>query len=202
VTALNDFLPFATASGANVVDNATWSGLAARSAGFSSGLASSAQFNKALRQATFIAAALAGWVAAEANDDVKDDGVLDNFQGQLTAALTAFVATLGYAPMNKVLGGSAQTMQNVTSSRALGTTYTNNTGRPIWISVNASSSSGNAFTAITITQGTSPAVTVQGSGSSSSAIATVCTAIIPDGATYSANVNIGTGTLGNWVELR
>lgn len=96
MAASSDFLPFATGSGANVTSQSDWAALAARTGGFSSGLASSAQFNKALRQANFVAAALASWMSVEINDAVVDDGVIANFTTQITNALTAFSNSLGY----------------------------------------------------------------------------------------------------------
>lgn len=89
----NDFLPFATAPGANVADQATWNGLAARTAGFSAGVASSAQVNKALRQANFIAAAVAQFTADLQAGNVLDDGVIANFENQFKAAIIAQAAT-------------------------------------------------------------------------------------------------------------
>lgn len=89
----NDFLPFATAAGANVSTQSDWNALAARTAGFSAGVASSAQVNKALRQAAFIAAAVAQFTADLQAGNVADDGVIANFETQLKAAIVAQAAT-------------------------------------------------------------------------------------------------------------
>src|SRR6185437_10601033 len=89
ITASTDFLPFATGGSANVESQASWSGDAIVTNGFSSGIAKSSQVNKALRQATFIAAGLANFVANELAINVADDGNLSNFVTELTNALAA-----------------------------------------------------------------------------------------------------------------
>lgn len=82
--AINDFKPFATGAGANVMSQADYQALAALITGFQSGKASSAQVNKALRQATFISSALAQFVADKTGQDVLDDGDLSAFVAKLT----------------------------------------------------------------------------------------------------------------------
>jgi hypothetical protein len=49
-----------------------------------------------------------------------------------TSATTATTATTATNATN-ILGNSTQTYQNVTSSRAYNVTYTNSTGKPIWV---------------------------------------------------------------------
>lgn len=83
----NDFKPFATAGGANVSTQAEYLALAALSTGWQSGKASSKEVNKAVRQATFIAAALAQFVSDKGAVDVLDDGNLAGFSAKLIAAL-------------------------------------------------------------------------------------------------------------------
>jgi hypothetical protein len=53
VMAKNDFKPFATGASANVITQADYEALTALLTGFQAGKASSAQINKAIRQATF-----------------------------------------------------------------------------------------------------------------------------------------------------
>lgn len=104
----NDFKPFATAGGANVSTQAEYLALAALSTGWQSGKASSKEVNKAVRQATFIAAALAQFVSDKGAVDVLDDGNLAGFGTNLIAAmnktsqpldatLTALAALVGAA---------------------------------------------------------------------------------------------------------
>lgn len=79
VMATNNFKAFATGAGANVMTQADWEALPALLSGFSSGKAASAQVNKAIRQASFIAAAVAQFVSTTGNVDVLDDGNLPGF---------------------------------------------------------------------------------------------------------------------------
>ncbi|MGK0705000.1 gp53-like domain-containing protein [Yokenella regensburgei] len=83
----NNFKPFSTAGGANVLTQAEYEALAALSTGWTSGKASSKEVNKAVRQATFIAAAIAQFVADKSNQDVLDDGNLAGFGTKLIAAI-------------------------------------------------------------------------------------------------------------------
>lgn len=99
-----DFVPFATAGGANVTAQATYIAEATTATGFTSGRASSADANKAWRQATFIAAGLANFVAAELNINVADDGNISVFVSNLTSAITAVAnaALSGFATLSYV----------------------------------------------------------------------------------------------------
>ncbi|HHT8322282.1 TPA: gp53-like domain-containing protein [Enterobacter roggenkampii] len=85
--AKNDFKPFATGAGANVMSQADWEALPALLTGFQSGKASSAQMNKIFRQAGFIAAALAQYTANKSGLDVLDDGDVSGFIAKMTTAL-------------------------------------------------------------------------------------------------------------------
>ncbi|EKM0480101.1 tail fiber protein [Escherichia coli] len=106
--ATNNFKPFATAANANVTAQADWEALPALLSGFMAGKASSAQVNKAIRQASFIAAALAQYTANKSRQDVLDDGDLNGFIAKMSAAfgkdfqaldatLTALAALTGAA---------------------------------------------------------------------------------------------------------
>ena len=108
VMAKNDFKPFATGAGANVMSQADWEALPALLSGFTAGKASSAQVNKAIRQAAFIAAALAQYTANKSGLDVLDDGDVAGFIAKMSSAfgkdyqpldatLTAFAALPGVA---------------------------------------------------------------------------------------------------------
>lgn len=89
--------------------------------------------------------------------------------------------------LNDKMFGVGQTWQDV--SRSLGSTYTNNTGRPIQISIFASGSSGSALALII--DGLELLRTNQS--------ATIhVTAVIPNGSSYT----VTGATLSNWKELR
>lgn len=89
--------------------------------------------------------------------------------------------------------GVGQTWQDVSASRALGTTYTNSTGRPIMVA-------GSTYGASSQTQ-----IQVDGAPlgtTSSSGLNGFICAVVPSGSTYKILVASGSATLGAWTELR
>lgn len=86
--ATNNFKPFATGSSANVTTQNDYESLPALATGFQSGKASSAQINKALRQATFVASTLAQAISNILAVDVLDDGNQSKLVSQLISAMT------------------------------------------------------------------------------------------------------------------
>lgn len=205
-----EFLPFATGTGANVEDQTTWASDSTRSLGFSAGTASSAKANKAIRQAAFVASGVANWLSNILGVTVADDGDLSGFVTKLTTAIaplaspaltgtptaptasagtsTTQLATTAFATHQDI--GIGQTWQDVTVSRASGTTYTNGTGKPIQIVITASSSGACSVTLDSVS------IPIQISSASYYAMS-VASFIIPAGSTYSA-----TGTFSKWIELR
>ena len=91
--------------------------------------------------------------------------------------------------------GYGQTWQNVTASRAAGTTYYNTTGKPIMVSAYLTSSS-TANAQITVN-----GVVIGGSAYAAGGGLAVF-ALVPPGATYVAGVTVGTPAVNNWSELR
>ena len=100
----NDFLPFATGGTPNVLSQAAWSALAARSTGFQAGVADSAQLNKAWRQSAAMAAAI-GTLVDQNGGDALDNGdiaalavaIRQAFGGRLLRVL-AFTSSATYTP--------------------------------------------------------------------------------------------------------
>lgn len=92
MAATNDFLPFATGVGANVMAQSDYASLTSRGTGFQSGVATSAQINKVLRQSSFVASTLAQFIADNQANNVVDDGNVANLESQLRAALGAVLA--------------------------------------------------------------------------------------------------------------
>lgn len=84
----NDFLPFAGGVGANVLTQSAYAALAARTAGFSSGLAKSAELNKVWRQSSIMAATLAQLIADYTGADVIDDGTTATILSNLKTAVS------------------------------------------------------------------------------------------------------------------
>lgn len=94
--------------------------------------------------------------------------------------------------------GEGQTWQNLTSSRALNTTYTNDTGRAICVYVLGVMITNGAHIGITVN-----GVLFRGTGypSTGNGVASPIV-IVPNGATYRAEISPGGGTLSTWAELR
>jgi len=90
--AQNDFKAFAADANANVLSQAEYEALAALLSGFSAGKASSAQVNKALRQATSMAAMIGGLIAAS-GVNAKDDGNTDSLRSNFVSALRSMFLT-------------------------------------------------------------------------------------------------------------
>ena len=106
--ATNDFKAFATGNSANVISQADYLALAALVSGFSSGKASSAQVNKALRQATVMANVLAQFIADSANVDVLDNGntaaILSNLKNSMPGRLLGVQVVTSSALITKSAG--------------------------------------------------------------------------------------------------
>lgn len=90
--------------------------------------------------------------------------------------------------------GVNQTWQDMTSSRAAGTTYTNSTGKPIMVIVSCTGPSGNV--GLTVGGVSIPTQTVGGSVGFN----LTTSAIVPDNTTYS--LSSSAGGIVKWVELR
>ncbi len=91
----NDFLVFAGAAGANVLTQAEWLAFAQLADGFQSGVLTSASLNKALRQASTIAALVAQFIADNSGQAVLDDGTIASKETNLEAAIKNLVPPSG-----------------------------------------------------------------------------------------------------------
>ena len=101
----------------------------------------------------------------------------------------------GTANINLPLLGYGQTWQDVSSSRASGATYTNNTGKPITVVVSIRDV--DVFSGVLVTVAGVVIIDVDDVGASGT---TPYTFIVPTGSTYSVNVN--SNTIRRWAELR
>ena len=104
--------------------------------------------------------------------------------------------TTGTVALTSQVIGVSQTTSNLTASRALNTTYTNSTGKPIvaYCCISNASASAlmmNAIDGVTIYGGVDPTAGAYYS----------MTLVVPIGSTYLFNMN-GTPTLQLWVETR
>lgn len=93
--------------------------------------------------------------------------------------------------------GFGQTWQNVTGSRSSGITYTNDTGRPIQLSI-MYSGSGNTDSFTFSING----VVVFSASNVAGASTVSCNHIIPSGSTYLVTISGSTGGTLTWFELR
>lgn len=82
----NDFLPFAAASGANVLDQTDFENLPTLAQGFIKGEVASADFNKLLRQHSIISWAVAQFISNQLAVDVLDNGDLTTLLTYFTSA--------------------------------------------------------------------------------------------------------------------
>lgn len=114
MTTQNDFLPFATGPGANVVDQATYAALSALATGFLSGTAQSMQLNKVWRQSSIMSAVIAQFIVAQTGQAAVDDGttqtLLSNFTKAVNAASKQRVILTDTGSVNAVAAANAVPM--------------------------------------------------------------------------------------------
>ena len=114
----------------------------------------------------------------------------------LTSVSTSQAATAKQAKiLNDQAFGVGQTWQDVTASRAVGTTYLNNTGKPIMVSIVTSPQSGIDNHYLYVGN-----VIVSGYLDQTNGDYTPFSAIVPNGSTY--RLTTGSGRLIRWAELR
>jgi hypothetical protein len=117
--------------------------------------------------------------------------------GTVTAATYAGAGTSLTGTANSLNAGIGVNQTWTSVARAIGTTYTNSTGKPISVAITATCSSATTVQGLTING------TVVYAGSVGDA-GTACgiSLIVPNGATYVTATNAGTLTLVSWYELR
>ena len=115
------------------------------------------------------------------------------------AALTGTLPAINGAALTDIPNiGVGQTWTNVTASRAINTTYTNSTGKPILVVISCTGNGANGLFGAEVDGTTimfSPSTASSGHWSSVSFI-------VPDGSTYDTNQQGANVTLGRWWELR
>lgn len=94
--AKNEFLPFGTAEGANVLSNQEYEALAARHNGFTSGVAKSKELNKVWRQASLIVSAVAQFIVDTDQKDLLDTGDVADIKSRLASAINLIISNGDY----------------------------------------------------------------------------------------------------------
>jgi hypothetical protein len=97
--------------------------------------------------------------------------------------------------------GVGQSWRNLVSNRALGNTYTNSSGKPITVSVSATTGVNASLTLSVLVDNVSIMVTTT-SLSVAGSFTSTGTFLVPDDTTYAVNVYAGTPVLQRWSELR
>ena len=131
------------------------------------------------------------------NTDTDRVLTLPDVSGTVVSTGSAAVVTETMLAAAVVPLGVGQTWQNVTASRASGTTYTNSTGRPMCITATAvSGASSGLFATVAGAE-----IARQYSAITGWQFYPAITFIVPVGATYSISLVV-VGTFRQWFELR
>ena len=125
----NDFLPFATGVGANVLSQSAYAALSAISTGYQSGVAQSNALNKTWRQSSIMAAVLAQLINNNAGQPAVDDGTTATLLANLTTAISVI------ARQNPVLTDTGTANAYVVANAAALTAYPTVSGLTIDVSI-------------------------------------------------------------------
>jgi len=125
----NDFLPFATGGGANVLTQSQYAALNAIATGYQSGVAQSAALNKTWRQSSIMAAVLAQLINNNAGQPAVDDGTTATLLANLTTAISVI------ARQNPVLTDTGTANAYVVSNAAALTAYPTVSGLTIDVAI-------------------------------------------------------------------
>lgn len=137
-------------------------------------------------------------VNANTGQTINNGGTL-GLQAGGTLAYMYNLANTKWQPFDAGLPlGVGQTWQNVTSSRAIGTTYTNSTGRPIMVIVSGTGGGANGLWGVTLNS----AISYYTPSTYTASVWTACEFIVPAGNTYQLSQQGSSVTLQNWSELR
>lgn len=192
-----DSLVIADSAAANATKTLTWANVKATFYAALGGLIAAGT-----AKATPVAAdsfAIADSAAANATKTVTI-GSLAATATPLTDSTAGAVGTsLLFARQDHVHPWPVLTPQNVTASRALGVTYTNNTSNYIWVSVWSQTVPPGVITATLTVAGVVVDTHIIGISGAGTAGNVKVSGWVPPGATYSSNNNAG---LQGWVELR
>ena len=90
----NDFKPFAVGEGANVIEQSEYEKSGFLKEGFKKGMARSSEINKAIRQGSSIAAAVARFAAEKTGEDIFDNGDIGALSRQIETSISSVSSLL------------------------------------------------------------------------------------------------------------
>ena len=90
----NEFKPFAAGTEANILDQSEYEQSESLKSGLRKGLARSQEVNKAIRQASSIAAAVAQFTADKSGEDMLDNGDINTLKQNFEMAIGSISSTL------------------------------------------------------------------------------------------------------------
>ena len=137
-------------------------------------------------------------VLSGTTNDITVNGVSVATDAEVSSAVASGVAPKANTADLKEIGVE-QTWQDVTASRALGATYTNSTGKPLFLGIEGTLGVGNYDVSVSVNiNGYTQRIAVNSSPSGTTNVAG--TILIPAGATYSVSMTVA--SLSKWSELR
>jgi hypothetical protein len=143
--------------------------------------------------------AAAAFAALKQAADTSNTGVVELATNAEAQTGTDAVRAVTPANLGATVLGMGQTWQNVTGSRAVSTTYTNSTGRPILLCIGGTVSvAGGALNVAIggVNVAYSPAAYVNNGFISANGI------LVPNGSSYAVAPGTGVFTINSWFELR
>ena len=168
-------------------------GLQSRIVSYASGTATAVPL-RISAGSTDVVIGTSGIVEVSGRITTTDLTVTNTISGTANNALNlGGTAAASYAQTSTVIGVN-QTWQNVSASRAASTTYTNSTGKPIFISVRWDRDDGTLELTV-------DGLLIGRTGQTAGPVSYTLTAIVPAGSTYMAATTGSGGTL-YWHELR
>lgn len=126
MTAVNNFLPFATGAGANVETQTNYAADPDLPIGNQPGVASSAFNNKALRQGNFVVSQLAQVISDTLAASTLDDGINANMYSQIKCALLPVIPIVQTFITGSGTWNNTYVYFTDSCNATLGATYTNN----------------------------------------------------------------------------
>lgn len=188
----NQFLPFAVGAGANTLTPTAYAALTTLLAGgFQAGVAPSAQFNTALRQATTAAAGLAQFIANQ-GFNANDDGSAANFAAALSSAMGVAAAGCTSAASLVISATGANANVSITAAEVVlrGADGSSRLASNLTLTVNTAVTGANGLDAGTLSASTWYSVWIVSNGTTAASLVSLSSTspTMPSGYTHKARV--------------